>query len=83
MTIYKLGKPQKSIVIVVNKGIPIPKARSAPNVELYQAAKDLEVGDCIDIPYSRTGVSGNLARDIGYTFTQRKVGDILRIWRTK
>lgn len=85
MALYKSALPDvvKDFEIVVNRGIPIPEPRAASNIALYNAAKGLEVGDSIDIPYCRVGIASNLARDTGYTFTQRKIGNILRIWRTK
>lgn len=62
-------------------GIPIPPAKQQ-NLELYQTVATMPVGACIDIPYTRTPVANNLSRTFGYTFRQRKVGDVLRIWRT-
>lgn len=85
MPIFKSGKEVNSLLtyqIVVNRGIPVPPPRAASNIPLYNAAKSLEVGDSIDIPYRRVGVASNLARDTGYVFSQRKIGNILRIWRT-
>lgn len=85
MTVYKSGKLISALTsaeIVTHRGIPIPEPRSPSNLPLYNAARKLEVGDCIDIPYSRNGAAFNIARDTGYTFTQRKIGNILRIWRT-
>lgn len=69
-------------LIVTHKNIPIPEPRKDQS-PLYRAAKALEVGDCIDIPYCRKAIASNLARTTGYEFTQRKVGTVLRIWRTK
>lgn len=76
---YVQGKPVAPVV--VQRGIPIPAGRGK-HTEVYHAALDMQVGDHIDIPYSRTPIANNLARKTGYAFTQRKVDDILRIWRT-
>lgn len=84
MTIYKSGQKSNALSetdIVIRKGIPLPTSRAPTSQALYNKARALEVGDCMDVPYSRAGVTSNLARDTGYTLVQRRVGDILRIWR--
>ena len=77
-----MGKAVEEAEVVIRRGIPIPASKSQSNGRLYALARKMEVGDCIDLPYTRTGVAGNLGRALGYEFTQRKVGDILRVWRT-
>jgi hypothetical protein len=77
MTIYKQGKPLPTIEI--KRGIPIPSSRNESGLKAI--ALDMQVGDCIDVPYSRTPVGYNLARVTGFEFTQRRKGDVLRIWR--
>lgn len=80
-TFYKDGKPIGPPIQIL-KGVPIPPAKPDAYAAAYKAAEQMEVGDCIDVPYSRTGVASNLGRATGNTFTQRKIGDCLRIWRT-
>ena len=54
MTTYKMG--------IVQKGIPIPTAKKDRNLEMYQKVASMSIGDCIDIPYSRTGVASSQGR---------------------
>lgn len=83
MTIHIAAKPAAHpFDVVIKRGIPIPEPRNKSDSRLYGIARKMQVGDCIEIPYSRTGHAANLERSLGYTFTQRKVGDVLRIWRT-
>ena len=78
MTIYKEAKALAEVSI--KRGIPIPTSRNVTG--LKKVVLDMEVGDCIDVPYSRTPVAHNLGRLTGFEFTQRRIGEILRIWRT-
>mgnify|MGYP001298319382 CR=1 FL=1 len=79
MTTYMMGQP------VVHTDIPLPEERGSGHlwVEVYKTARKLKVGHCMDIAYTRQPIASNLARQTGYRFTQRKVGDLLRIWRTE
>ncbi len=64
--------------------IPCPNdsfiERTSPTNE---AARRMEVGDSICIPYTRSPIAHNMHRATGFTFTQRKHGIYLRIWRIK
>lgn len=80
MTVYRDGKPMPTFT--VQKGVPMPEARKELS-GLYKVAATMAIGDCIDVPYVRRPVANNLGRKLGFTFTQRKVGDLLRIWRKK
>lgn len=86
MTVYVDAKPAKSVTspfdVVIKRGIPMPESYAKSNSKLYGIAAQMQIGDCIDIPYSRSGTASNLARAFGYEFTQRKVDNVLRIWRT-
>ena len=83
MTKYVNGKPILDRTVIIKSNVPIPEERSEKNREIYEAAKTMKIGQCFDIPYTRTGISGNLSRATGHTFIQRKLGKILRIWRIK
>lgn len=86
MTTYIDGKaqpqPAHPFDVVIKRGIPLPEPRARGNTKLYQVAARMQVGDYIEIPYTRSGSASNLGRAFGYEFTQRKVGNVLRIWRT-
>jgi hypothetical protein len=84
MAIYKEGKPisgYSAFVPVIKQGIPIPEARNETSIKVYEVALKMQIWDCIDVPYTRNPIAGNLSRATGYAFTQRKIGNILRIWR--
>ena len=77
MTIYSMGKIQ------IHQDRPIPPRRGFhPALE---TSKNMIIGDYIEIDYSKDSVILNMvpsmARESGFKFTQRKVGDKLRIWR--
>jgi hypothetical protein len=85
MTIYRNGKPW---VLKVEKGVPIPTERKKQKDSVFSAAKLMEVGDCLTLPYTRNYPwASNLSRATGFKFTQRKVetedGPAIRIWRTE
>lgn len=85
MTTYKSGPPRNSLdahMIVVNKGIPIPPTRAHSSLVLYNAARKLEPGESLDIPYRYVYFVFTLEADTGLKFTVRKIGNVLRIWRT-
>ncbi len=81
MAIYKDGK------LVITKGLSIPDAKGGSGriSPAMLAAKEMEVGDSIAIPYGRKAMAGNMARVSGFKFTQRTVIEedqkMLRIWR--
>jgi hypothetical protein len=66
----------------IKKDIPLPFPKGA-RTDIYEKAKLMQVGDCLEVPNPRRAHASNLARSTGYEFTQKKIGDILRIWRTK
>lgn len=78
MTVYIGGKPAPAIEI--KKGIPVPKPRISG---LKPIASKMEVGDSVDLPYSRTPAAFNFAKITGNKFVQRRVGNVLRVWRTE
>jgi hypothetical protein len=64
-------------------GVPIPEPKQAQNKELYTTVAQMPVGACVDVPYTRSPIASNLSRCFGYKFTQRRVGDMLRLWRVE
>lgn len=73
--------------IPIKKGVPIPE-HSRANTPIANAARRMEVGDCIDLPPARTSYVANMSRatdGVAY-FTQRitkdETGkDVVRVWR--
>ena len=88
MAVYVDGKEVSTKLIEplpIDKGLPIPP--TLINFERHSAlmatARAMEVGDSVEIDYERSPLASNMARATGFKFTQRKLGNKLRIWRIK
>lgn len=74
--------PQEYIIIEHNVPIPPPINNKPYKISpINETAERMKVGDSILVPYMRESLASSMSRHTGYTFTQRKVGDKLRIWR--
>lgn len=65
---------------LIEDNIPIPVKRSS-SPDLYETVKKMKVGQSILIDKQTKGFASNMARSTGFKFTQRTIGDKLRIWR--
>jgi len=67
--------------LLIEKGVPIPELPRKGRSPVMVAARAMEIGDSIKIPYVRKPVASNMSRTTGFKFCQRREGDSLRIWR--
>lgn len=76
------------MALKIEKGIPIPPSRNraGKKSDIRLTLELLEVGDSFVVPNSWERVGGvisNCQYATGKKFVQRKLGDVLRIWRTE
>lgn len=77
----------------IKKNVPIPAAHKSGRPIRFPL-RDMEVGDCFDVPIiDGTGRGADLigagvgrtmvyfAKKSGRKFTRRKIGDVHRVWR--
>lgn len=76
------------VAIADSKKLPIKHGPIGPNgagrpstSPIVQTAREMKVGDFIELPYSRTSWAGHMTVRTGFKFSQRREGDIIRIWR--
>lgn len=73
----------------IEKGIPIPASRQLhvkPKSQLRLDLESLDVGDSFVESKKQRIIGGCIAacsKATGKRFVQRKIGDIVRIWRTE
>lgn len=85
MKVYKNGVLVPDLVVQIRKDIPVPTERYNGAV-LSATARKMEVGDSIDLPYSRKAYTSNMTKATGWKFTQRTTVlsnglKVIRVWR--
>jgi hypothetical protein len=80
---YIDGKAQtQQEPLEIEKGIPAPPPLRTSASPCTIAARSMEIGDSVAMPYTRdVSYTSRMARATGFTFTQRRDGDKVRIWR--
>ena len=68
--------------LVIEKGVPAPPPLANSVSPCTIAARSMEVGDSITVPWTRdVSYASRMHRATGFTFTQRRDGEKIRIWR--
>lgn len=87
MTKYLMGGKEASSspeLLPIYKNVPIPERTdnlSGRTSALRATARQMQIGDCILVPYTGSATITNMNQATGFKFTQRKEGDKSRIWR--
>lgn len=70
------------MAIVIEDNVPLPPPPKGKNAEVYEAAKQMKVGQSIVIPKQKNGFTSNLAKSTGFRFRQQYLeNETMRIWR--